>query len=322
MGPGRVGRGGAHGCDDQHDQDRGEERVRGGTSSGHGSRLQRGFGPAEPNLRMLAFLSGGPMRRSHLLALAAVSVSAAALLARLAGAAQPLASFHEGFYPRGVTQGNLFQEAWFGSAADLDGDGRDELITGRWEMETDIAWVQIRSFGPGAWDASTATDLRAGLYSPGEVEVADLNGDGVLDLLAPAFDTLAVFPGTSPGSFGPRVAIPMPGIVYVAAADLDGDDVVDLAIARGQAKIVQIWKGLGGFASASGDQYSTHHGPGSISAVDLNTDGIPDLVVAANTISTVLIGDGNGHFSPHEVTANRAETCGDLNGDGREDLLT
>ncbi len=263
------------------------------------------------------------MRLDRVLCSTSLCVVACLVLSQVAIAAQPFAAYHEGFYPHGASQGAAYQEAWYGTAVDLDGDGRAELITGRQApVSSNFGWVQVRSFGPTPWDVSQATDYFAGDGEPGKVESADLNGDGLLDLLVPVYDTLAVFPGTSPGHFGPRITLPMPGIGGVAAADFDGDGIVDLAITYFSLKKVKIWRGTGAFGFVPGDEFATHNSPVEISAVDLNGDIRPDLVVAADTVSLVLLGDGAGHFTPLDVAANRAESCGDLNGDGHVDLLT
>jgi len=244
---------------------------------------------------------------------------------RLAEAGPPLMGLQEGFYPPGTGGGGITYEAWFGRAADLDGNGQDELITGRWVFGGDYSVLQIRHFGASPWMPSFVSSHVVGFgfaVTPGPCEVADLDGDGLLDLAVPVWDTLAILPGTGPGTFGPRVAIPMPGIGYVVSADLDDDDVRDLAITRLGDRDVQIWRGTGALTYSLTGSFPTHNFPADIAVVDLDENGFPDLVAAADTVSLALLGDGVGGFTPIDIAASRARPTGDLNGDGHEDLLT
>ena len=246
------------------------------------------------------------------------------LLATPAGASQPFATYFEGFFPPGLL-GTTGQEAWFGRAADLDGDGRDELITGRWDLGGGGASIlTVRRFGSGLWSSSTVTSHVIGHsgWTPGLCEVADLDGNGTLDLAVPVYDTLVILPATAPGTFGAPVYVPMPGVGGVAVADFDHDGTRDLAVTRFASNDVQVWRGTGPFTYTLTGSFSTHYFPIEIAVVDLNGDPDPDIVAAADTTSLALLGDGLGNFTPLDVTGSRAQPCGDLDGDGNEDLLT
>jgi hypothetical protein len=238
-------------------------------------------------------------------------------------AVQPFATYHEAFYPEGVGD-FLVQEAWFGRAADLDADGRDELITGRDELGTGRSILTIRRFGAGLWDPTSTSSYvvgRAGL-TPGLCEVANLDGDGWLDVVAPVYDTLAILPGTGPGTFGAPVYVRIPQIGAVALADFDADGTGDLAVTIPASDRVEIWRGTGSFGYGFLGQYATHNRPLQISVVDLDGNTAPDLIVGADTVSAAFLGDGAGGFTVLDVLGNHAEPAGDLNGDGHDDLLT
>jgi hypothetical protein len=115
----------------------------------------------------------------------------------------------------------------------------------------------------------------------------------------------------------------------VAAADFNGDGVLDLAVSNNHDTTVSILLGKGdGTFQPKVDFPATNlsfGGPTAIATGDFNGDGIVDLAVAnggANQVS-ILLGNGDGTFqSPLEFTSNPSlgVAVGDFNGDGRLDV--
>ncbi|HTQ54604.1 MAG TPA: FG-GAP-like repeat-containing protein [Bryobacteraceae bacterium] len=112
----------------------------------------------------------------------------------------------------------------------------------------------------------------------------------------------------------------------LAAADLNGDGKLDLAVTNLAANTVSVWMGNGDGTFAPSVDYPAGTQPQAVAIGDLNHDGIPDLVVADradNTVS-VLLGTGGGLFAPQTVypTGNRpvALLIADVDGDGNVDL--
>jgi hypothetical protein len=158
------------------------------------------------------------------------------------------------------------------------------------------------------------------------IGVADVNGDGVLDLAIANFyaNTVGVLLGNSDGTFQAAVTYASGGshAASVAIADVNGDGKPDLVVANDTSVGVLLGNGNGTFQAAV--SYSSG-GFTSVAVADVNGDGKLDLVVGnfADSVS-VLIGNGDGTFqlgasysSPGVISV----AVADVNGDGKPDLL-
>jgi hypothetical protein len=168
------------------------------------------------------------------------------------------------------------------------------------------------------------------------VITADLNGDGVLDLITANADTLysaglgvSVLLGLSgrrgapTGTFAPVRNYEVGPAEALAVGDLNGDHKLDIVTSRGG---VLLNNGDGTFRI--GPVYSG--GLGSfIASADLNHDGKLDLITASNTGSfgrvNVLLGNGDGTFAagpPLTVPPGLGQVVvGDFNRDSRLDIV-
>jgi hypothetical protein len=176
----------------------------------------------------------------------------------------------------------------------------------------------------------------------GPVLLADLNGDGHLDLLAKHLlsSSLSILSGDGRGHFTPFEGTPMrlgyqPGAI--AIGDVDRDGIPDLGIATrdDKSEYVHILRGDGRghfepipgplrTAGASAKGYKP-----SIQLVDVNEDKNVDVVAANGRRNAVeiLFGDGRGRFgAPSVVTLepgylNYSYALGDIDGDRHLDLV-
>jgi len=173
---------------------------------------------------------------------------------------------------------------------------------------------------------------------PFGVAVGDFNEDGKLDLavansnlLSQQTSSLGVFLGNGDGTLQPMAAYQVGRTPRaVVAGDFNGDGHLDLAVANQDGFVsVLLGDGHGNFQNAV--NFAAGASPLSIAAGDFNGDHVLDLAVAnfvekaAAGQVTVLIGNGDGTFRPPVQYAAgvvpQAITVGDINGDGRPDLV-
>jgi uncharacterized protein (TIGR03437 family) len=159
--------------------------------------------------------------------------------------------------------------------------------------------------------------------------LADVNGDGKLDLIADSAvlpdgasgfgGAVQVFLGDGTGGFKPAGGFPLSGFVSgaMAVADLNGDGKPDLLVGSppGSLQVCGAGEGAGNIVVALGKGdgnfvASTIPTPGSVGPVaiaiaDLNGDGKNDLVFLTCTLTAsvpnqivVMLGKGDGTFSP------------------------
>lgn len=180
-------------------------------------------------------------------------------------------------------------------------------------------------------------------YASGVIS-ADLNGDGINDLVAvngngatSAF--VSVLLGKSDGSFQANVDLPVGGDFSVSAVidDVNGDGKKDIvAVSQDQQISILLGKGDGTFQSAI--SFAAPVLPGHTSAsetpmislitTDANGDGKKDII---GSNGLVLLGNGDGTFTaasspafPYTLaTSNEGPNlaAGDLNNDGKVDVV-
>ena len=230
------------------------------------------------------------------------------------------------------------------SIGDLNGDGKPDLIVANYGANT--VSVLLNTTPPGAATPSfaAAQNFATG-RSPQSVAIADLNGDGRPDLVTANYGagTVSVLLNTTaPGATTPSFATAQnfaTGLapVAVAIADLNGDGKPDLIVANRDSSTVSVLlnttpAGATTSSFAAAQNFATGSSPYSVAIADLNGDGKPDLVVANADSSTVSVllnttapGTATSSFAAKQDFATgtnpRSLSIGDLNGDGKPDLI-
>ena len=189
------------------------------------------------------------------------------------------------------------------AAADFNNDGNLDLVVA--DSGSNSANV-LFSNGDGTFQ--TRIDYAAGL-SPHAVASGDFNGDGIPDLAVVNSNcangcspsTVSILLGNGDGTFqAPTQFSTGTGSdpFAIAAADLNADGKLDLAIADYATGKVAIMLGNGDGTFDAPTFFTVGNEPSSVAIGDFNADGVPDLAVTnfdSGNLS-VLIGNGDGTF--------------------------
>lgn len=224
--------------------------------------------------------------------------------------------------------------------ADLNGDNFDDIIVTMFHHPAYAITQVVTLLSQGNGSFGPPTRHASGSTLPQEVEVADLNGDGHLDLVVantthgaggPITDTISVFINKGDGRFKTRTDyfVPHNGRL-VKLADMDGDGDMDIIASNNNVVVLLNDNGL--FNNRI--NLSTNGTAAAYLALsDIDSNGFPDvLIIPAMPSTNVLIfpNNGNGTFAPHTtlsidglVVDHAAEglTTSDINNDTHTDLL-
>ena len=240
---------------------------------------------------------------------------------------------------------------------DMDGDGHldavcgyPETITGDITGATDL--IILHGNPDGSFNTTPIAQKRFGDYdnefdgfgtflSP--VAVADLNGDGIPDVLGNSGDGLAVLLG------GPGLTFSTPlhyaratvgiGVFYGGyyqslIKDVNGDGIPDAVDDGPNGIYISYGHNDGTFSSAFAPEVTEYIGFPTVA--DFNGDGIPDIAATGDTAVKLSLGKGDGTFAAPVPLSNNNKTInfstplssmnahivhGDFNGDGKLDLL-
>lgn len=181
------------------------------------------------------------------------------------------------------------------AAADIDGDGKADLITAGLGGTS----ISVRR-GNGDGTFGTAASYSVG-YAADFLTTADLNGDGRADVLVASADSgkVSVLLGQANGSLGSALSNTVGARPRsITVADFNSDGTPDLAVANSMDNTVSVLLGNGDGTFQTGVTLAVGADARSVAATDFNSDGKADLVAANfgdNTLS-VFLGRGNGTF--------------------------
>lgn len=214
--------------------------------------------------------------------------------------------------------------------AQMDDDPQLEMIV---SSRTDGA-VRVLEFLP---DLSVV--LESGIVAvpggPDGFSVGDFNNDGLPDLAVARFADDAVEIYRNIGNDGFFVFDPFASIavdeepIDVAADDLDGDGLVDLAVIHDGGETANTYFNAGKGSFAAGQSFDLVNDGLRIDLVDVDADGLDDIVsfaLSTQNAAEFFVNRGDGVFElGHQNTAGAGQLSvllTDLNNDGLPDYVS
>lgn len=220
---------------------------------------------------------------------------------------------------------------------DIDHDGKPDLIATGWSCDALI-------YFPGAprafFGSPTVTPAPGG---PRDLDVADLDGDGALDVVAAMYNAgeLAIWKGDGKGRFARANHFPSRGRLphKVQVKDVNKDGKLDLIVSHcREDDSVVVFFGNGAFDFSISQEILLGEKRDAVEAEirdmlvdDLNGDGKPDIALAcfASRQVVVLFNESKSSGTPQtfrketysfDKARPRALCVGDFNQDGKHDL--
>lgn len=222
---------------------------------------------------------------------------------------------------------NVGSTVWSVIAADINGDGKPDLISANYGDNT----LTVYTNNGGGVFGSNAT-LTVGLQ-PESVIASDFYGNGKVDLISAnsGDNTLTVLTNDGSGVFGSNATLNVGNRpACVVAADVNNDGHLDLiSVNFGDSTLTVLTQippppPLTEFAPCF---YPVGNNPQSVAVADVNGDGRLDLITANadDATLTVMTNDRSGIFGSNATySVGLLPYCvvaADVNGDGKPDLV-
>jgi hypothetical protein len=215
----------------------------------------------------------------------------------------------------------------------MDGDGDLDIVSSSFNDDT-IAWYENDGGANPTW---SATDIATSADGAHGLHVADMDGDGDLDIISASFndDTIAWYEndgGANPTWSATDIATSAGGATGVHVADMDGDGDLDIVSASSNDDTIA-WYENDGEANptwAAADIATSADGAKRVYVADMDGDGDLDIVSASYNDDTIAWYENDGGANPTWAAADIATSAdaaygvhvADMDGDGDLDIVS
>ncbi len=217
--------------------------------------------------------------------------------------------------------------------ADMDGDGDLDIVSASLSDDT-IAWYENNGAADPTWTAADIATSADGAY---DVKVADMDGDGDLDIVsASRYDsTIAWYENNGaadPTWTAANIATSAAGVSELHVADMDSDGDLDIVSASSNDNTIAWYENDGAANpswSAADIAYSAD-APWGVYVGDMDNDGDLDIVSASYDDDTIAWYENDGAADPTWSAADIATSAdggegvklADMDGDGDLDIVS
>lgn len=239
--------------------------------------------------------------------------------------------------------------AWAGDANTVvaflgTGNGSFQTSFTTWSISGGGSGLTIGDFnGDGLNDIATSSRLALGKAGGGfgsvlthslggiNLQAADMNGDGKLDLVSRISTGVQVALGRGDGSFSGTTITNFPTANFITSptiGDFNHDGIQDVAVSDYNTTSLRVLIGNGNGTFRVGSSVALGFLPSIQTSGDVDGDGLTDLVVTDyfSNKAYVLLGNRNGTFHQPAVASSNfgsgynGAATGDFNGDGALDF--
>ncbi|RZP29913.1 T9SS type A sorting domain-containing protein [bacterium] len=217
--------------------------------------------------------------------------------------------------------------------ADMDNDGDMDIVSASGADDA-ISWYENNGAADPSW---TAADIATSADNAMSVFVADMDGDGDMDIVSASYNDDAIAWYENDGAANPSwtatdIATSADGARSVFAADMDGDGDMDIVSASKNDDAIA-WYENDGAANPSWtavDIATSADGAMSVFAADMDGDGDMDIVSASGIDDAIAWYENDGAANPSwtatDIVTNADEArsvfAADMDGDGDMDIVS
>ncbi len=210
------------------------------------------------------------------------------------------------------------------SAGRLDSDAHTDLIIANRTSQT----VSVLA-GVGDMTFQAAQDFGKDVYDYNSAQIADLDNDGINDILAVSSGKLVILQGKGNLQFSavsPQLTYTYTS-KFIGIYDINNDQKLDWLMLHGTQNQIDVYINNGTFSFVAQSPIALSSASSAIAVGDISGDGKADMVATdvGNSAVLLFLGNGDGNFSkPSSLPTNTGPqllALADLNADGKKDLI-